>query len=90
MEWFPDEQCCVLGDLSRDLDKSYDELKSHINEYMEMLDEQNDCGKLLELQKDVDSIYKELYDVKSQLSRKITESKAEESKQNFKIASRQD
>lgn len=84
VESFPDEQCCVLGDLSRDIEKAYDELESHNNEYMEMLDEQNDSDKLLELQKDMDSTYKELYDVKSQLSRKITESKAEESKPNLK------
>lgn len=51
---------------------------------MEMLDEQNDSDKLLELQKDMDSIYKELYDVKSQLSRKITEPKAKESKSKLK------
>lgn len=39
VESFPDEQCCVLRDLSRDLEKAYDELESHINEYKEMLDE---------------------------------------------------
>lgn len=70
MESFPNEQCCVLGDLSLDLEKAYDELESHTNEYMDMLDEQSDSDKLLELQKDMDSIYKELYDVKSLLSRK--------------------
>lgn len=58
MEYFPNEQCCVLGHLSRDLKKAYDELERHTNEYMEMLDEQNDSDKLLELQKDMDSIYK--------------------------------
>lgn len=44
-----EEQCCVLGDLSRDLEKAYDELESHSSEYMymEMLHEQNDSGKLL-------------------------------------------
>lgn len=46
-----EEQCCVLGDLSRDLEKAYDELESHTNTseymYMEMLHEQNDSGKLL-------------------------------------------
>lgn len=39
VESFPDEQCCVLRDLSRDLENAYDELESHINEYKEMLDE---------------------------------------------------
>lgn len=35
----PEEQCCVLGDLSRDLEKAFDELESHTNEYMEVKDE---------------------------------------------------
>lgn len=58
VESFPDEQCCVLRDLSRDLEKAYDD-------YKEMLDEQIYNDTLLELQKDMDSIYKELNDVKS-------------------------
>lgn len=41
----PDEQCCVLGDISRDLEKAFDELESQTNEYMEVLDEQNDTYK---------------------------------------------
>jgi hypothetical protein len=45
---------------------------------MELMDEDTDNAKLLELQNYMDSIYKELYDVKSWLSKKIAEQKKSE------------
>ena len=69
----------VLTDLSRDLERAYDEFESRTNDYMDMLDEEVNGGKIVELQSDMDSIYKELYEVKSELTKtksEIADSKA--------------
>lgn len=56
------------------METAYEELDTCTNDYIEVLDDEGDKDKIQELQDDMDSIYKELYDVKSTLiSKRLVE-----------------
>ncbi|KAK3097424.1 hypothetical protein FSP39_009560 [Pinctada imbricata] len=79
------EQVSVLTELCRDLEKSYSELEIQNSEYMLHLDDEKDQVKIQELHDEMESIYGELYEVKSELSRKTKNAKAQtDSKEKFK------
>jgi hypothetical protein len=59
----------VLQELLVDLEKSYTEAENQTDNYMELLDDDKDARKIKELHNDMEVLYRELYDIKSWMSR---------------------
>ena len=65
-----EEPISILRNLLVDLEKSYDETDAKTNDYLEALDEEADGVKIKDLHDDMEVLYRELYDVKSLMSKK--------------------
>lgn len=68
-----EEPLSILNDLLVDLEKSYLEAEAKTDDYLEILDDDADSGKMKDLQDDMEILYRELYDMKSLMSRKQVE-----------------
>jgi hypothetical protein len=64
-----EELMSVLQELLVDNEKSYTEAENQTDNYMELLDDDKNARKIKELHNDMEVLYREIYDIKSWMSR---------------------